>query len=172
MERNIAKSDVTSPGLGRNQLTRVISAVILVVTVYCSWLSIGTNDFNRHMLAQLLGADAENSHYDYSLKWDVFYAFNFPDGNLFIKFNGLDPEKHKNFILSQYIRASYNLYPRKVYVTTLPVELTDSASILQNNAISSESWLTANGVDSIVTFSLTSNGDQAYTITRTKQPSQ
>ena len=84
---------------------------------------------------------------------DSFYQRKFPAENLYIRFEDLNPDRDGEFIFVQFVRASYALHPRKVFVAPPGVRLAGSGEILTHNQLPPDDWLRAHGVGHVLTYS-------------------
>jgi hypothetical protein len=91
---------------------------------------------------------------------DRFYQRHVPEGNLFVKFVGLDGARDGVFIYEQYVRATYALHPRRVYISPIPDQLPHASSIVAANVMPDDEWLRQRGVQTVVTFDATQGAPQ------------
>ena len=133
-------------------VNRLMTSIVFVLLVYGFWYSICKAEFNQSMFQRALGRGNENFDSEYLFAVDRFYRTNFPDGNVFILFEGLNADVDGNFLFVQFMRASYTLYPRRAYVAVPGVILRTSEDILVHNALPESDWLHANNVNYVLTF--------------------
>lgn len=93
---------------------------------------------------------------------DQFYLNRVPEGNVFIKFKALDGIRDGVFIYEQYVRATYALHPRKVYISPDPEQLPHATSIVEANVIPSDDWLRQHGVQTVITFDASHGAPQVH----------
>ena len=141
------------------QIDRVITGVFVALLLFGVWHSVTGVAFNRDML----GAKTESPAVDEKLESDRFdrvylpaiddlFRRLAPDGNLFIHFDGIDPEKDGKQIYVFFMRAAYVLHPRKVYVAPPEATLTDAESIIAHNSLPNDDWLRLHGIHYVMTF--------------------
>lgn len=89
-----------------------------------------------------------------SLNIDRFYG-QFPDGNLFVRYEGFgtDTWDDRFWVMHNYYRGSYALYPRRLYVTDRNARLIEAPYILAANTMPEADWLDRHGVRYLLTVS-------------------
>jgi hypothetical protein len=113
-------------------------------------LAVGLIAAGRRMVNQFRWARPDDQ---FLRNVDRFYLTNCPEGNVFIDFDGLTAERDGEFIFVQFMRSSYALHPRRVYVTNSNVQLRGSDYLLKYNQVPADEWLREHGVDVVLTFS-------------------
>jgi len=130
----------------------ILTGLLFILLVYGSWFTFQEVEFNRNMLKKALGKKVNNFDSEFISAVDKFYLTNFPDGNIFIYFDGLKAEDDGIFLFVQYMRASYLLHPRRVFVSPSDAVLKTSEDILKFNTLPSHDWLVANNVKYVLTY--------------------
>ena len=120
---------------------------------------IGAGHGLREMQSQFSWAEPRAAHI---ANVDRFYREGIPEGNMFLKFVGLDGERDGVFIYEQYVRATYALHPRRVFISADPTRLPHATSIVAANEVPEDEWLRENGVRTIVTFDATQGQPQVH----------
>jgi hypothetical protein len=121
--------------------------------------------FNRSMIKRFMGQEHIIREADLISDFDNFYAYEFPQGNLFMHFRELNADLHGSFIMVHYFRASYILYPRRVFVVRDNPVIREMKEVLDNNDIPPVSWLKDHDVRNILTLYY-ANGRHYNEITR------
>jgi hypothetical protein len=93
---------------------------------------------------------------------DRFYSEHVPTGNLFLNFVGLDGTHDGVFIYQQYVRATYVMHPRQVYISADPQKLPDTQAIVALNTVPDDAWLRQHAVHTVVTFDATKGQPQVH----------
>ena len=141
------------------QLDRGLTTAFVALLLFGVWHSVTGVAFNRDMLGVKttgLAVDEklESDRFDraYLPAIDELFRRLAPDGNLFIHFDGIDPEKDGKQIYVFFMRGTYVLHPRKVYVAPPEATLTDAESIIENNSLPDDNWLRQHGIHYVMTF--------------------
>ena len=130
----------------------LLSSVMVISCLTGAGYGLFVSEFSRSMIKKALGQDVELEHVDYITRTDEFYSSNFPDGNLFIHFAGLNGRENGYFIHSQFVRSSYLFHPRKVFISQFQNPLPSPREIIEHNSVPPDEWLIANGVKYLLTF--------------------
>ncbi len=76
------------------------------------------------------------------------------DGKLFFRFLNFDPgnPRHETFCSAQYYRATYAIFPRKVYVSDERKVINNGRDIIRFNFDPGPDWLALGQISTVVTF--------------------
>lgn len=131
--------------------------LILCCCVVWSVYSVLAAPFTRQMLTRVTAGISPVFENAFIQGIDSFYLTRVPYGNVFLRFDGLEPVADGTFVYVQFMRATYFLFPRRVFVSESEIMLRGSEDILAVNHMPTVTWLQHHDVAFVITFRYQNN---------------
>ena len=127
----------------RRILIRVIISLCFVLTIYSNF---GPDGFARKMLSGFIQRPFQPI-FPTDTKFDELIGSLSQEGNLFIKFQGFNPDDHGGYMQRIYYRGNYVSFPKRVYVSGENNVIKNAQDLYRSNKLPTAQLLVNLGIE-------------------------